>query len=717
MTLNLHIRPELRRSPEFQSALVRLGMWTFSACYIGLGIGTDYLSVDLGKFVALFSIYFAAFGVLLWSVVRRPDWAARRYVALVLDITATSFAIFLTSHAISPFYLFYIWIFISAGTRYGRTHLIVASVASVVAYNVVLIALDEWGRHTFEAAFFLLLLVALPWYQHSLLRKVQAARAEAERANKAKGDFLANMTHELRTPLTGVIGMAQLLQSTELTGEQRDYVDAIDNSAQVLAGIIGDILDFSKIDAHMLVLESVPFDLRVTIQDVCGVLGTQALGKGLELLIRVDPAVPAKVLGDPLRVRQILFNLVGNAVKFTHQGGVTVQLGPWTGPLPAAQAGRGRRRTPEPEARPQLLLEVLDTGIGIPADKISQIFESFRQADDSTTRRYGGTGLGTSIARDLAGLMGGEIGVDSEEGQGSHFWVRLPLAAASVAEPIRPDLAQSLSGRNIAVYETTAATRALIRDACRYGGGDCRFLDDIGQLGTLATQAPAPDLLILADSPQGVDLGGVLTLMRRVFSPMPPCLLLTYAARRIGSGVEGYRTLSKPFLTRDLTEAMARALAPAAAGALGAHPAPPPAGAIAATRPDAGQIRILVAEDNDIAARVITTLLRKQGYAVDRVADGGAALELGQAQPFDLAIIDLRMPVLDGIAFTRAYRAAEGGRHLPIVALTANASEDLAVACREAGMDAFLAKPVKPAELAEVIARLVPTRGGVALEA
>ena len=292
------LNPELRGNTEFQSALVRMVMWVFGVSYVGLGALTGYYQVDIDYFVTLCSIYLVAFTGMLFSVAKRPVWTGRCYVGLSLDISAVSLAIFLTKEAISPFYLFYIWIFISAGTRYGRSQLIYASVLSVTAYNLVLIGLGEWQRHTFEAIFFLLLLVLLPLYQYSLLRKLQDARLDAERANKAKGDFLAVMTHELRTPLTGVLGMSHLLTTTSLDAEQRGYLDSILSSAEVLRALIGDILDMSKIDARKLQLESKAFELRATLLEVCAALGAQALDKGLELVVRVDPRIPDSVIGD-----------------------------------------------------------------------------------------------------------------------------------------------------------------------------------------------------------------------------------------------------------------------------------------------------------------------------------------------------------------------------------------------------------------------------------
>jgi two-component system, sensor histidine kinase RpfC len=552
----------LRSNPELQSGSVRLLTALFGAGYLGLGAWIDYYRLDVPYFLTIFALHLLASLALIASVIHQPDWVARRYIALCLDIVVVSLAIFVTQAAISPFYLLYILIFISAGTRFGRGPLIVGSVVAVVAYNFVLIELDEWSRHPFEAAFFLVLLVLLPLYQASLLRQLQQARADAEHASKAKSDFLAVMTHELRTPLTGVIGMAELLKETRLDTEQREQVEAITSSANALSALIGDILDFSKLDARRLKLERLPFAPRELTHEVCAILDGQARARGLALIQEVRPEVPERVLGDALRVRQILFNLVGNAVKFTERGEVRVRLSV-AASCPAL-------------TRPHLVIEVIDTGIGIPADTLDVLFESFRQADDSTTRRFGGTGLGTTIARELAVLMGGTIEVESEEGRGSLFRVRLPL------------------------------------------------LDEL----------PAA----VAEEPAG------------------------YAVRTTPND---WRT---PY----------------------AGPA----------------IRVLVAEDNAIAAKVITRFLDRMGFEYDLFTDGVSALEAALAGGYQIAVVDLRMPRLDGLDFTRRYRVESNGRPLPILALTANASEDVRRDCLAAGMDGFLAKPVKPDELRSMIERL-----------
>lgn len=683
-------------NPEFQSFLVRLGVWIFGVVYVLLAAVSSQHEVDLRNFLILVSLFAAVYLGLFASVFVRPEWALRRYLTILLDIVAISLGMFFT-RTVSPFNLLYIWIFISAGTRYGIRFLVAATLEAVIAYSIVTVVLDQWRVQPQETLFFLLLLVLLPLYLYSLLRQVRRAKEEAEQANRAKGDFLAFMTHELRTPLTGVIGMSELLKTTQLDPEQRDYAQAISNSAHVLGALIGDILDFSKIDAERLKLEREPFEPRALVREVCGVLGGQALAEGVELICSLASEVPQTVVGDQLRVRQILFNLLGNAVKFTEQGQIEVRVSV---------------RPPEGGvALPHLLLEVKDTGIGIPQEKIEQIFESFSQADASTTRRYGGSGLGTTIARQLTLLMGGAIGADSVLGKGSRFWVRLPLLGDVL--PHAPAPAGRLKGRQALVLEPNQTQRQLACEALRREGAQAHGTSGIHELGAMAPGLGHFDLLVIADTPQGLDLARVQAQANALLGGEPPCLYLTYAARRKAVRPQGVRCAPKPFLAEELVAAAEDLLGPVQHPV---HNATADSGLAAAGPSAALGIRVLVAEDNAIAAKVITTFLTKMGFAHTRVEDGEQALAEALAGDYDIAIVDLRMPKVDGVEFTRRYRALAPERPLPIVALTANASEDVKQTCLEAGMDDFLAKPVPPELLRATVERLArrdSSSGGV----
>ncbi|MEN8167662.1 MAG: ATP-binding protein [Pseudomonadota bacterium] len=684
MSLHLFSRA-LLRNPEYQSAWVRLAIWSFSVTYIGLASWTGYYAVDVFHYYLLFSGYFFFFVGLLISVYHKPELNSRRYITLVIDISATSVAIYLTKEAISPFYLIYIWIFVSYGTRYGKRLLMIASILSVLAYNIVLYALNEWQTHTFEAIFFLLLLVMLPMYQYSLLRKLHQARQEAERANKARGDFLATMTHELRTPLTGVIGMARLLQTTPLDVEQREYLHSIQSSAHLLRALIGDILDFSKIDANKLELESARFDIRDLVRNVSSNLATEAQEKHVELVCRVDARVPRELLGDRLRVSQILYNLLGNAIKFTDRGEVTLRL----------SVESGGKRVPVPH----ILLEVEDTGIGIPAEKLDKIFDMFWQSDVSTSRRFGGTGLGTTVARDLTRLMGGWIAVRSKQGHGTTFSVRLPLLPKQVGSlAVKPP---QLAGKRLLIFETHRASMQAHLEAARELGMESVPITSLEELTRLREMKF--DLVLVCDALDGFPLSLLLERLEASIDVRTPVLLAGYRGRTVGRPPRVSGLILKPFIADQLAE-VAISLLVGRGQDKSASGEPPSAASMAA---ESG-IRILLAEDNAIAAKVFQTLLIRKGHQVISVKDGEAALQAATDGGYHLAFIDLRMPHMDGLEFTRHYRAVEPSElHMPILALTANTAEDVLTQCLDAGMDGFLNKPVEPEQLDAIVARYV----------
>jgi two-component system sensor histidine kinase RpfC len=466
--------------------------------------------------------------------------------------------------------------------------------------------------------------------------------------------------------------MAGLLKRTGLDDEQREYVDSINASADVLQALVGDILDLSKIDAGKLQLKPSRFVLRESLNETCWALSNQALDKGVELVCRAAPDLPGSVHGDERRFRQILFNLVGNAVEFTEQGRVCVHA----------------EMSPADEElqTPHLKVSIIDTGIGIPADL-------------SSTRRYGGTGLGTAIARDLTRLMGGMIGVESREGQGSTFWVKLSfIRADDLATPQPPAV---LRGVRALVFEQNAESARAIVEACEAAGMRADVVSNIDQLGALDDQPAGGErrLVLVVDAPCGLDLDGIGNQVGKLLGADVPVVYLHYPRRKPAISDRAAGRAFKPINSVQLWRTMAEVVAP------GGEPLPvPPAHAEVEAQRAVGHL--LVAEDDDINAKLIDSLLRKSGCTVTLVRDGRAALEAACSQTFDLALVDLRMPYMDGIDFTKAYRAREeSGRYLPIVALTANAAEEARAECLCAGMDEFVTKPVDPTILLQLILR------------
>ncbi len=690
------VRPEVSESPEFQSAVIRILAWMLMMGYLAAANLHAVYDFDWRWFSLLFGVHFVWYSSLFLHVLSKPRVIpGRTYLGMLADISGTAFAIFLAGNAVTPFVLIFVWVLLSQGTRYGSRNLAMAAILSLAFYSLDVTILDGWRKQPFEVGFIIFFLIILPLYHFALLRRLHRTKRAAEEATRARGSFLATMTHELRTPLSGVVGMAGLLKDTELSHEQQGYVDAINISAGVLQSLIGDILDLSKIDAGKLELKKGHFDIRQSVVEVCRVLGSQALDRRLELICRIRPDMPARVLGDDLRFRQVLFNLVGNALKFTEKGEVMVDV---------SLVSEGGVLS-----SPSVQVSVKDTGIGIPKAQMPRIFDSFWQADDSTTRRYGGTGLGTAIARDLTRLMGGTIGVDSEEGRGSCFWVRLPLIDRARADPPMPPGA--LAGHRALCVESNASMALTVRESLVAAGMEVVALDSVDAVSSLTeAQRGAIDLALLADSPLGIDLCGEAQRLRQRMGRQIPLVLGHYPRRGMHMSDRHSVFLDKPFGPRDLWEACAEALSPEA-GLLDRS-----ATGRDETRlqsPDSG-LHVLVAEDDNINARLIHSLLTRKGHRVTLMRDGEAALQAALGCDFDLALIDLRMPNKDGLDFTRAWRAhetSEGGNyHLPIIALTANVAEEARDACLEAGMDDFLTKPVDPATLDALVARYASGR-------
>lgn len=416
--------PRVRTDPEYQSALTRMAIWVFGGIYLGIDTYTGYHAISVPVFIGFFALFFIMSVAVLISVHRQPNRIGRRYLSLFMDLCITSYAVYLTGGTHSPFFLFYIWIFIAYGTRYGQPFLAIATLTSALLYSLVIGLMGEWQTRVYEAGFQLIAIFLLPLYLNSLLKSLHHARLAADAASRAKSEFLANISHEIRTPLHGALGMMSLLKTTPLNEEQQEYITNLSNCARILRTLIDDVLDFSKIEAGKLRLEKHPFDVPEVIQEVVQLLEPLAREKHLPLHIQLPAHLPGPVQGDALRLRQVLLNLVGNAIKFTDRGGVTVHVTQQTGNPPDTLA---------------LRFQIEDTGIGIPADQIKHIFESFHQADRSITRLYGGSGLGTSIAYQLVKTMGGYMGVRSEHGKGSTFWfdLRWPLVSGEQLTGIR----------------------------------------------------------------------------------------------------------------------------------------------------------------------------------------------------------------------------------------------------------------------------------------
>jgi CheY-like chemotaxis protein len=522
---------------------------------------------------------------------------------------------------------------------------------------------------------------------------MRRAKEAAESANRAKSEFLANMSHEIRTPMNAILGMAELLSETPLTRDQQKYVQIFRDAGENLLTLINDILDLSKVEAGQITLEEAPFDLGETVERTCEILGMRAGDKGLDLICHIQPDIPLDVIGDPLRLRQIITNLIGNAIKFTEAGEILLEVK--AGAVSAGQI--------------DLVFSITDTGIGIPADKVVHIFEKFTQADTSTSRRYGGTGLGLTITRYLVELMGGRLSVRSEPGKGSVFSFSIRLPRQLEAPPRADSVPFDLRNISILVVDDNATNRLIVREYLAPGGGTLAEAAN-GEEGLRlmheATAAGTPYHLVILDH-QMPGMDGMETARRIKEDPdlrTAVLILLTSLQRREDS--ENTRELGfvqvlfKPVKRADLREAVAQALGRRKlTGDLPEEGEGEPAPATTAAPLPQQPLRILLAEDNEDNRTLIWMYLKNTPHEMQMAENGQLALDrFINNGPFDLVFMDVQMPVMDGYTATRAIRFWEeeqGRKRTPIVALTAYALKEDIRKSFDAGCDGHVTKPLK----------------------
>lgn len=688
-------RLKARTDSEHEQALLRLAIVGSFLAYMTLFHGSartggplDWAIITL--LAAFFLVGLAIFAAIcIWPGENVP----RRLVGMLADNGGAAWYICLAGEYGYSMIGVFLFVAFGNGFRYGRRYLFASQALCVIGYGAVLAFAPYWHGHRPAGIGLLIALVVLPLYVSTLLKRIQEARSKAEEANLAKTSFLANMSHEIRTPLNGIAGVVDLLKTTVLSAQQAELVGLLHHSSSVLRSLVDDVLDITKIEAGRITIEVAPFDLHASINGLTQLLRPHAQAKGLALNAVVDPALDYRLKGDSHHLRQVLLNLLGNAIKFTERGEVnlTVSL------------------EQETQSAITARFEVSDTGIGITPDALATIFERFVQADQSTTRKYGGTGLGTTIAKQLVELMGGNIGVESTLGQGSTFWLELPLLRDvsgdedAAFEP-RPDLQD---GRGICLV-VAAPGYADVTPVLRSMGERYELVAPAASIGVKVDQLKASGITIralLAACPVEQACTAFNATAQRL--PDVPVAFIYVAGNDLSlvdrarvTSIKGAYALESatPRLISNAIHAVAAAADATASDS---------ADLAMVLKRERASLRILVADDNATNQKIVQQLLETAGHEVLLASDGEEALDLYETEAPDLAILDFNMPHRSGIEVIQAIRMLEPpGHRMPAIILSASVTPEARERAASAGADEFVGKPFDVAMLIHQIDRL-----------
>ena len=688
-----------RPDTEHEQAIVRLAVGAMLFLYLlpqafeGNGMPSGAQPSLLAAMVCFMVL---AAGVFAWIWVAPSASPTRRLFGTFLDLGATTFFMYTLGEYGAPLYVVYLWTIFGNGIRYGKPYLYNALALSILGFSLVAVFNGYWAQNRNLGVGLLVGMVVLSFYMSKLVTRLSDSLHREEAANQAKRKFLSTVSHEMRTPLNAIIGMNDLLRDTALNTEQAEMVRAMHEASRSMLKLIENVLDISKIEAGKVDIEETDFDLHSLINGTTGVLAAQAEIRGLQLRAHVMPEVPHALWGDPYHLRQVLYNLIGNGIKFTESGSVA---------LTVSSLGESDRAV-------RLRFAIEDTGIGIAPEVQERIFESFVQADDSTTRRYGGTGLGTTIAKQLVEMMGGQIGLQSTLGKGSVFWFELTFKKQEAGIP---EASLRLNDIRIMLLGfSDNEQRSLEQELATWGARTGRATGVEGAAAHLAEARSLghPYHLVLVREEDGVEPGRILSRLRSTRTQKaPPTVLCTSGvseARRAEALASGFAAvLEMPFKKRLLFNAIHSATA-AQAGQEGVISL---SDYYAARDSNKRRYQILVAEDNIVNQRVTVGILERAGHTVRVVGDGEQALDALENERFDVIIMDLNMPQLGGLDAARAYRFMDPeSTHVPIIMLSADATPETMRECENAGVDAFIPKPVEARRLLDTIASLVAKR-------
>jgi two-component system sensor histidine kinase RpfC len=687
----LRARLAARPDTEHEQAIVRVVLGALIVLYLLPGA----IAENLEPTILVMLGYLAGAMLIFGHILHAPGEShTRRVLATLGDVVTVTWVMAFIGEQAAPMFLLYVWITLANGFRFGARHLLVSLAISVAGILALVWKGEFWRDHVALGVGLLVGFIALSFYVRSLVTKLFDAVARAEAANQAKRRFISVVSHEMRTPLNAIIGMADLMRDTTLTREQADMLQTLRGSSQVMLGLVEDVLDFSKIEAGKLVLERTDFDLHALVNSTSRILQAQARAKSVEFVVSIMPEVPPALRGDAHHLRQVLINLASNAVKFTERGSVTLHVS----------------LQEESEAVVRLKFTVRDTGVGIPPEAQARIFESFTQADQSTTRRFGGTGLGTTIAKQLVELMGGRIGLESAVGLGSTFWFEVAfdkqpertgvgageLAGARVLlVGFPPDRAQPIE-ESLQTWGAVAVSAGSVEEAAD------RMVADI------ALARPFHSVLLYSER-------GEAQLARRLRraapEPTPPTVLAApreAEVQRFAALSAGFSAvLELPLEKRQLFNVLHAITSSDEIGDTVVRLQD------YAQREQGGRaLKLLVADDNPTNREVIGRILERAGHAVSLVSDGDLALDALEAGHFDAVLLDRNMPGLGGLETLQAIRLMTRGRErLPVVILSADVTVEGKRECLEAGADRFIPKPVETMRLLKELRELTETKG------
>jgi len=690
-----------RADTEHEQALVRLAVGTVFFIYLlpkaltepgGLeGVNHQFLAV-------MISFIVVSAGIFISILINRNVSPARRLVGSVLDAAAVTYFMCETGGYGIPLFLVYVWTTLGNGFRYGPSYLVCSLIFNSAGFAVVLWLSPFWRMYMEAGIGMLVGLIALSLYVLKLVKRMFDALNHAEAANQAKRRFISVVSHEMRTPLNAIIGMSDLLRETHLNREQVDMIQTMSASSRLLLGLVEDVLDFSKIESGKLNIEHTEFDLHALINSTCRIIQPQAEAKGLILQVSIMPEVPPALRGDPHHLRQVLINLAGNAVKFTERGSVTVHV---------SLLG-------ETERAIRVKFSVRDTGIGISQEAQVRIFDSFVQADQTTTRRFGGTGLGTTIAKQLIELMGGRMGLESAVGLGSTFWFELELQKQSVALADVAAGGELTDARVMLVGFPDPELNSLVETLQGWAASPVQFASiEEGARWLLdypSSVSPVHSILIYATT--RLTAKKAISALQRRGLPMILCVDSKYWEDVEHSGENGYMaTLVLPLKKRLLFNVLHSVSA--VEEEIGSSSIVQLRDYFKRRNQDK-QYRILVADDSTTNRQVIGKILERAGHAVTLVEDGEDALDALESAQFELVILDRNMPGMGGIETLRAIRLMNLGQgKLPVIILSADVTAETREDCINAGADSFLPKPVEAIRLLDSVVELC---GGVAVD-